>query len=311
MKKSLLSFFLFLGFANFTLSAQEHFIRETSFLKINSNLLVHYGTYTPKHSAHQADLFYFHGFGDSFENHEELFEQFAEQGIRVISFDYPDHGRTLNSFKESLHFKKLEDVAKIGSTVYRTVQNKLEAAPLPLFLSGWSTGGLISTRIVQAKGFADFDQKIEGLLLFAPGLNVKLCVGEKLCEVTNQTLTKKKSLHQRNIKPNFPAKYLLFASSLLYQGHQAQKVSMPEIPTLVIHSSQDDQYVKTNKNIIYFKSKAAAKVKNISCPNAYHELDNETVASGSDEVRQSSVMFVTDLLSSTESKFELSACHQL
>lgn len=308
----LLTFFLicFALFQTPKLEAKQSLEIKKSYLKIHKNLHLYYGVYAPKEGEYKADIFYYHGFGDSFENHEELFAGFVKKGFRVISFDYPDHGRTLNNFSQSLHFKTLNDVAKLGVEVYKQVITESEKTSAPLYLAGWSTGGLISARIIQDSKFASFSKKIEALILYAPGLNVKLCVGEKLCEVTNETLTHKSLLHDREIKPNFPAKYLLFASSMLYQGHLSKKLSWPSTPTLIFHSSIDDQYVKTTENMDYFNEVSQASIKNIHCPSSYHEMDNELEANGSVEVKASSADYLNSIFNKSEVEFDLSACYE-
>ena len=136
-------------------------------------LSVHYGVYQPTAPA-IANVLFLHGYGDSFVNHESLFQELNNGGLRVIGFDYPSHGDTDGKIWDDLNHQSFTSLTHLAAEVFRSSRDNTER---PLFIAGWSTGGLHAVRIAQVLQFRAQFPNLAGLILLAPGVSVKKCVG--------------------------------------------------------------------------------------------------------------------------------------
>jgi alpha-beta hydrolase superfamily lysophospholipase len=239
-------------------------------------------TQLPLSQKHIGDILYVHGFADRADNHVPLFNKWAQQGFRVIAFDLPSHGDNtgdslLSNCIDLYTFEKLKNLA-VYAYKYATRKDDQQ---FPLILSGWSTGGLLVTRILQEKQWQQsFSASIVGSILFAPGVSVRTLVGE-YGFVTESTLTSNPAPpHLGPIKPTTPLSHPSFAGFLLVNAHTSMKSPITaQIPVLTfIAGKKEDKYVNSagikkwaNKQ----KNEYNVDLAVIECPHAKHELDNE------------------------------------
>lgn len=268
--------------------------RYSGFLKVDT-LRVHYGIYKPD-SEVVGDVLFLHGYGDNFANHQALFKQFNESGLRVIGFDYPSHGKTWGQGSDDLDFHSFHSLTQIAAKVLR------ENAPnssRPLFIVGWSTGGLQAIRIAQVSRFRSLFPNLKGLVLYAPGVSVKTCVGNSFCQITNETLNHDTRMLHRQIKPKSPLFRLDFATRLLFNAALSWRQGIPQdLPTIVFVGGSNDNYVNTDdiKSWVQLqRNYFSAPVIAVQCPLAFHELDNELSNYGGQFVREFSNRFVSSI----------------
>lgn len=270
---------------------------ETAFVSKGS-LQIHYGVFKPQESPPLGDILYIHGYGDTFENHLPLFNEWNRLGLRVIAFDLPSHGKTHGGGWDDLDWHSFEDLAHIGGLVNQINQ---EDPQRPLFLSGWSTGGLLALRILQVENLRTLFPPIRGLVAYAPGVSVKKCVGNVACHITNETLTHDERLQDRAIHPKSPLYRINFAAKLLYNAHMSWNQSLPpEIPVLIfVADDVADKYVKSRelkKWVYHQRQQFSSVVSAFQCPGARHELDNETASFGGPQVRALSASFIKSVM---------------
>jgi alpha-beta hydrolase superfamily lysophospholipase len=282
---------------------------ETKFLSYGT-LKVHYGLYESTATKTVGDVLYFHGYGDTFENHQPLFKEFNRQGLRVIAFDLPSHGKTTGNHLDDLDWYSFSKIAEIAS--YVRLMN-LGEFKRPLFLAGWSTGGLIATRIVQSEAMSSLFPTIKGVITYAPGVAVKTCVGDSFCQITNETLTHNQNLQERSIYPESPLYRVNFATKLLLQVHTSWKEGVPShIPTLVfVAGENEDRYVKSKEIKEWVRaqrSKYSSEITAFNCANARHELDNEPDEFGGSQVRLLSADFVRSIIDGRSPKSVQGPC---
>jgi len=234
------------------------------------------------------DAIYLPGYADVFTNHEELFDQLNQNGIRVISFDYPNHGKTEVNFLNDLNMTTFSELATyVESIEKKTRQNKYR----PLALIGWSTGGLLGTRILQGLGKLNQTRNITHAVLITPGVAVYTCVGEKLCYISNRTLTHNQSLMDRPISPLTTLKRPSFGAALMLNAHQSWKQGLPtKTKTLVfVAGDKSDKYAKSKKIKNWVRKqriKFKSIVKAIQCKGAFHEMHNESEKFGGPQNRK-------------------------
>lgn len=219
----------------------------------------------------KADMLFFIGFGDRADNHGPLFKLMSEQGIRVISFDYPTHGESRCSHLDHETFTSLSDM---GQEIEEKTREDLNR---PLFVSGWSTGGLLAIRMMQNNFLAE--RFVQGLVLIAPGVSVYNFVG-------GDGIIRERTLLQNPTPPHFgPPKPVspfltpIFAANLKFNSALGRKDHLPgHIPTLVLVAGEKlDKYVKTPVLKEWIKKERVSK-KNLTafqCENSMHEMDNE------------------------------------
>ena len=260
----------------------------------SGRLQVHAGEYREEGEP-VADVLFFHGYGDRFSNHEALFKEWIKAGVRVIAFDLPSHGGTEGGPGFDLDNLSFTDLQRIAAKVEK---NYIENPKRPLILAGWSLGGLLAARIAQSTNLSQLSRIPSGLLLLAPGVSVNWCVGNWVCQITNETLTHDEKLYQRPITPASPIYRLGFAAHLLESASLAWHEGLPpNIPTMVVVAGDDDRYVNSLDLLSWIstqRSEFHANIQAIQCPGARHEVDNELPEYGGFQVRASTAQFLKD-----------------
>jgi pimeloyl-ACP methyl ester carboxylesterase len=258
-------------------------------------LNVRVGVQTPKGRV-IGDVLYFHGFADRLDNHGPLFDAWNRAGLRVIGFDLPSHGETTGADNNINHYS-FEDLADVAATVEGATQ---EDPARPLILAGWSTGGLLATRIIQKGLLAGHGNRVPvGLILFAPGISVRPLVGF----VTESTLTRNPNPpHHGSISPISPMVKIWFAGSLLANAVKASVEPLPtDFPVLTILGDDSaDRYVKAadiRDWVVDQRQINDSEMFGIQCQGAYHELDNEDgfVGAPGPSVRAAAANFAANL----------------
>ncbi len=264
-----------------------------------------------------GDILYIHGFADRFDNHIPLFQTWSAAGFRVIAFDLPSHGEDSGS-ENNLNGFSFRDLAELAAKI------EAETRPLnprPLFLAGWSTGGLIVVRALQ-ENWGPF-RPISGAILFAPGVSVRKfpwTFGNRLGFVTDQTLTH--DPHPPHVGPNKPntpfwsSLIAAFAPRLVAESVLSQHLSYPtDIPTLVVTGGdREDVYAKewvvrdwVNEQNKARVNSAKPLIIDLSCPHAMHELDNETPTFGGVEIKNSAAAFAQAVVLGKVDEFRTSS----
>jgi Serine aminopeptidase, S33 len=237
----------------------------------------------------KGDVFFFHGFADCFSNHAALFTALNTAGFNVISFDYPSHGHSsggITMWGDTINAYDFERLATVARDVYKA--SGQASTNTPLYVSGWSTGGLLATRITQ--GVVSFGKRVEAQYLIAPGIAVQALVGN-LGVVTVDTLTSNPSPPAVcPIKPKSPLMVPLFAVNLLKAASRAQRGSTKGAKTyIVLADPAEDKYVKSD-NVAEWGNAQKAIV--VQCSGAKHWLEAEPAPVG-DFVISEAVRFFT------------------
>lgn len=224
-----------------------------------------------------------------------LFQTYAKQGFRVVAFDLPSHGEN-SGIGNSINFYTFDELAQLANEIEHFTRSSSDSAR-PFFVSGWSTGGLVVTRMLQEADMT-FDRKVQGAVLFAPGVAVHTLVG-KHGVVTQETLTSNPNPpHRGPIAPSSPLKTPIFAALLLKNSVQSQFCSFLDksIPMLWFVAG-NDKYVVTDKLVSFVKDrkKQGVNMTGMFCEKSLHELDNEVEPIASD-VRNASAQFFSWVL---------------
>ena len=242
-------------------------------IKKNAPGTLRYGVLRPIGKP-QADILFVHGHGDRLDNHLALYRMWQQAGYRVIALDWPSHGK---SNIGPLDIYETKDLIGLMQLVDRAT---VEDVARPLFIAGWSYGGLIATRLLQqADLWKDFSRPPQGGILLAPGIVVQPFVGgDGIARI--ETLNH--APYPQLAAPPSPASPLqnpLFAARVLSTAWTADHADLSKkIPYIVIVAGDhDDWYVNT----LGVKKWAQRQQKNdvdltlFQCPGARHALDNE------------------------------------
>lgn len=219
----------------------------------------------------RGDVIFFHGFADRSTNHIPLFADWRARGFRVIAPDLPSHGGTKGM--RGLDLFTFRQLADILISVEKTTR---EDAERPLFVSGWSTGGLIAVRMAQWDLWKKAGRKLTAMVLLTPGVAVHPLVGE-WGVVTARTLTRNPNPGMQGpLRPSSPFLRPVFASQLLYNAWAARQEGLPpDVPTLVLLAGEkEDRYVRTSA-VRDWARVAGPKVWILEFPGAFHQLDEE------------------------------------
>jgi alpha-beta hydrolase superfamily lysophospholipase len=245
----------------------------------------------------KGDVLFLHGFADRFDNHLPLFEQWRGAGMRVIAFDYPSHGETCG---QGIDRYKINGVAALAADVVKSTEPSTDR---PLMLAGWSTGGLLAVRMLEAPEIAPLGRPVKGAFLLAPGVDVALVVGDKTI-VTEDTLTSDPNPpHRGAISPKSPLETPIFAADLVLNARLSRRDPFPkDVPTVVVSGGEkEDVYVHTDgvKDWVKSRRDENARVYGVGCEGARHELDNER-APIRDDVRTSAARFASWVIGGAE-----------
>ncbi len=248
----------------------------------------------PAEGIARADLLNFHGYGDRADNHLPLFREFNSVGINAAGYDLPSHGETNGLLR--LDFFGFRALARQAIAIESAIR---PPGDRPLILSGWSTGGLLLTRLVNLGLLKEFNQPVPGMLLYAPGIYVRPLVGE-MGFITQRTLTPDPHPpHEGPIYPWTPFATPLFALNLLYNSWLAQKTPLPTNMdiALFLGGPNEDRYVLTKEILDWAEAQRAlgAKIWIWHFEGAMHELDNENSPTR-DRVRDISKRFASALI---------------
>lgn len=254
----------------------------------------------------KACVLYLQGLGDSLNNHNPFFGSLNRAGYRVITFDYlgqggsegsmnktrvstslpPDAtGMMLRRYHKKAKYFEIGHQAeyiwgKLAKIKNQYGQNCDDSKKLVI---GWSTGGLAAYKMAK-------ENKATAVVLLAPGINIKLMVGEAAESpsrmlffkevITERTLTRNKfkgikNPHVDEVKPKSPAYIPQFSGNLFFTSKNAKywKISK-DVPGLVFLSGTQDTYVDRDATIKTL-SRKAPHFNIISYDGALHELDNE------------------------------------
>jgi len=252
------------------------------------NVHLRIGTMEPAGEP-KGDVLFLHGFADRMDNHLPLFEGWRSAGLRVVSFDYPSHGETCG---RGLDRYRIDGIARLASFVEERTRPKTAR---PLVVAGWSTGGLVTVRMLQVPSLA-LGRKMSGAFLLAPGVDVKVFVGDKQI-VTQETLTHDPDPpHRGPISPVSPLQTPLFATDLILNARNARNDGFPkDVPTFVVTGGEKDDVYADTKGVVAWveaRQRDGARVQGLGCDGGRHELDNEADPIGAD-VRASGVAFAT------------------
>lgn len=274
---------------------------ETFKLPVDSYTTLRVGVFAPEKPV--ADVIFLHGFSDRLDNHMPLFNELTSRGMRVISFEYPSHGETQSA---SLGWYSFEDLFNLVRIVEAQT---VEEDGRPLFLMGWSTGGLLAARMAQKEFFSKFTRAPSGLVLIAPGVSVYLVPGQ-WGFVTEESLTSNPSVpHKGPIAPSSPFAKPVFSLRLLANSLFSWTAMPRGLPVLtLIGGDLTDVYAdsKEVKRWVRQRRKGNPLMYGVQCAQGKHELDNEFEPLGV-TVRRASSDFLSGILSGNlrDLKFEL------
>jgi len=265
------------------------------------HVIVEVGEFKPMEGVPVVgDILYFHGFGDNYKNHVGLFSEWVKKGFRVITFNYPQHGRSFGDFLGRFGIRGLAWVGQRVEQIYTS-----SSTSRPLFLAGWSTGGLVVTRTLQgAQGFPTFSRPVRAAITYAPGVKVKLLIGE-YGFVTNRTLVHGLEEGAAALMPATPISPFLtplFALDLLRESKASRTaVLSTEVPLLVFSAGSEDMYVNSGgtKDWVEYQTTKDVSIAHVVAENAYHGLDNESDIRGGSVVRDLSAVFFATAASAT------------
>eukprot|EP01080_Neovahlkampfia_damariscottae_P004866 gene4866-8460_t len=244
-----------------------------------------------------GDIFYFHGLGDRVDNHVPLWTEWAKKGFRIFGFDLPSHGETTGAHINLYPFTRLAGLAS------EVEKETMEDPNRPLLLAGWSTGGLIVTRIIQE--LSTLKRKIKGSILFTPGVAVRTIVGEN-GRITVRTLTSNPNPPYRGpIKPRGPFDVPIFAGFIVTNAllSRNQRFSS-SVPTLLIAAGDTiDRYVDTVKikEWVINKRTEGSDIKAYQCKLSLHDTDNERNEVGGSVVRDLASDFAYNIVKGVKS----------
>lgn len=266
---------------------------KTNFLKYDKETVLRLGIVNPAAVESKGDVIFLHGFSDRLDNHGPLFRELADNGLRVIAFDYPSHGETKSRSLGWYSFDELLQMIAYVETA--TVENRQR----PLFIIGWSTGGLLAVRMAQMGFTNGLSRRPQAMVLYAPGVSVSAIPGD-WGVVTEETLTSHPQVpHVGPIKPKSPFLKPVFSLRLLANSIFSQYQEMPEKPPILtfIGGEKADVYANSMqvKKWVISQRQHNSQMLGIQCLASKHELDNEFEPLGQ-TVRRSTTAFLISVL---------------
>jgi alpha-beta hydrolase superfamily lysophospholipase len=116
----------------------------------------------PTEGAPTAAVLFAHGFAESAMRHAPTLEAFARAGIAAYAYDLRGHGRSPGSRGFIRRFDDLLDASSLARAWVAA-----DSPGVPLFLMGYSLGGLVSVRSAERDPAG-----LAGVVLVAPGFEI-------------------------------------------------------------------------------------------------------------------------------------------
>jgi len=227
----------------------------------------------------RGNIIYYEGLGDSMMNHGPLFSKLAEEGFRVIAFDYLGQGGS----QGTMNMTTIQNINEFGHQVFETFRKKNCQQCDDMTIVGWSTGGLAAYR----DAYLDGGKKIRKVVLIAPGISPNPVVGEGFNtwppnRISLESLTtadykiEKYNPHIDPIRPQSPVVVPCFSLNLLSTALLSRFwVISKNIKGLVLLSDpRQDTYVNAEDTLKVLKENAD-HFSPIFYTGARHEIDNE------------------------------------
>jgi alpha-beta hydrolase superfamily lysophospholipase len=203
----------------------------------------------PAEAAPAAAVLFAHGFAESAMRHAPTLEAFARAGIAAYAYDLRGHGRSPGSRGFIRRFGDLLDASALARTWVAA-----DSPGTPLFLMGYSLGGLVSVRSAERD-----PDGLAGVVLVAPGFEIAgdlpaivrrlgVVVGDVLPHVPVAQL-RLKHLRPDEPRPASLLEVLLPRDPLIPARTAAELIRASDaalagardwsIPTLVVHGDLD------------------------------------------------------------------------
>ncbi|MCD6552257.1 alpha/beta hydrolase [Thermotoga sp.] len=215
-----------------------------------------------------------HGLGEHSGRYRRLVREFVSEGVQVITFDLPGHGKAQG---RRGHFR-FEDVFKILKSITRDLEKYV--------LFGHSLGGLLSIRYVQVFQ----PRNLNGLVVSAPALSLPdpplppLVLFVKFLSMFVPFLTMSNNIDPKDLSRSKEAveayvkdplvhdkiSFKLASDMLLHMRKVFREVDKIRVPVLILHGT-DDRVVSFEGSKKFYDALKTEK-KLVSFPGGYHEL---------------------------------------
>ena len=219
--------------------------------------------------APRGTVLYMPGFADTIDNHETLLKSFRAQGMQVIAFDYPGHGKSGGK----IAWWTLESLAEIIPTVLADQRSGFDSS-LPMILAGWSTGGTISIRIAQSWSHViPSGTRLAGVIAYAPAVPAHIVVKVDKTKVTDGYM-------KRGPSPTSVPLVGKFAASITLQSRAAAGQSFPaSMNALIIVAGDDDHFAQSRPAVSWVKDQGE-QVLGFQCVGSMHGFEFQPAFGG-------------------------------
>lgn len=219
--------------------------------------------------AARGTVVYMPGFADTIDNHEALLKGFRAQGLQVIAFDYPGHGKSGGK----IAWWTLESLAGIIPTVLADQRAGFSPA-LPLILAGWSTGGTISIRIAQSWSHVlPRGTRLAGVVAYAPALPAHIVVKVDKAKVTDGYM-------KRGPQPASVPLLGKFAASITLQSRAAAGMDFPAgVNALILVAGDADHFAQSKPAVSWVKDQGQ-HVLGFQCVGSMHGFEFQPAFGG-------------------------------
>lgn len=244
---------------------------------------INVGTFSPR-TDDAATVIYLHGYADTMNNHRELLHLFHDGGLRVLSFDYPSHGRSGGQ----IWFWSIDQVAALVKEILD--HPSFTSGPLaidrklPVILVGWSTGATIAIRTAQTwrNKVLPKDMRLAGIIGFAPGLPARAFVGDGVSRLGVKVKVEDLTRNPKAIKyPPYPETTVFgsgfFAGSLKTASEVAYWKGSTQVPTLLLIADHESDFFADANSSAYWVRTAGRNnpTFGFQCANSYHGIEFE------------------------------------
>ena len=229
----------------------------------------------PAVGVEKVRVIFFHGHADQVLNHAAFFADLQKNGVSIVGFDFPQHGK---SKLGALDLWPFDSLLKLS---FELIQRTARETPAPLALMGWSFGGLVLTRLLQDYGTRPEAQEIfkrtHHAIYLVPALTPQYMTGgDGLIRI--ETLTQNTDSEGRN-PPSFltALQTPFFAIRLIFESFKARLLPFPKgvSPSFVFSDAQEDRYVDVEALEAHLKQAVEASTPRLYCRYARHALSFE------------------------------------
>lgn len=253
--------------------------------------------YLPENPARpfRGNVLYLPGFADSYQNHTPYLRTLAQEGYRIISFDYPGMGSSttpVGAYRITTPDTPYQ-LSEVARVVWAHLANQQAGADTNRVAISWCIGSLIALQLTH-------QHWLDANVFYAPSYKSRpstLFLRDR--ERWLSSAEPSETQHIRPIYPESPLKVLAFAKNIKQSASILRRQPLRKEQTgIAFVTGERDRFIVGGAYLKQVLAQQAPGFEQVDLPQARHEIHNET-ATIRDAVGKRTLLFLNTYFSAT------------